>query len=594
MSEWVVVLVYLVPMLGTVAQMWRRAGHIWRIGESLRALLPEDRLYRKVREWDTRFVSWKIRHHLASYTNFQRWNLIAGRIEYAVGHLRDYTIGLWMMAAFVFDVTIMIFGDPPLRADRFPRLFYHGFFALLTLWTYRRHVGIGLQMTEFMRANPDVHPQEFFDHYYRRLGPLAIPIPEAAANRVSPAHVSYRTGRPPQRTVWIWIHGAYDTAIFARSAFRALETMGPAYGREVFDVMAALWGSRMLQLFQAELRVRGIEKFGSLSGQIILVFNHKTYLDFVFGFFALSSARRADGRRLRPRFIAAKDHLYDNRLVHSGFGIGKLIESVDMVFVDRKGKGKQAIEEASRKLADKEIEIAMYPQGTRALANYGAAGERLDAGYYTTGTAEALKKEFGHLKKGCAHLAIDTTRLLKGRVPVHLVFIGTNGIATIQPKGSYQIQTEGIIDCQIGDVLTLEWSQVKDLDDEARAHFVDELQGKIDLGLVKALNLHESLRRRFLAELRQRRPLSADQLLKMNRLLTQAEHRKDRTPFKILDRIFALPAEEQPEYLERFSRDFVDDQDLMPLLCQVTDTLCHQRGREMKRVVLEEGRRQVA
>ena len=576
MTPWLVTLIYLVPIVGTITQIWRRAGQIWRIGDALRAFLPEDRFYRKVREWDRQFVAWKRRHPVAQYAEIQSLNRLAGKLEYAISHFRDYTIGLWMMAAFVFDLTLMVVGDPAVRAGRFPQLFYHGLFALLTLWTYRRHVTICLQLTEFMRINPSVHPQEFFDHYYRRLGPAAVPIPERATRTVDPARVSYRTGKPPQRTAWIWIHGAYDTAIFARSAFRALETMGPVYGREVFDVMASLWGSRMLQLFKAEIRVNGIEQFSSLAGKIILVFNHKTYLDFVFGFFALSTARRADGRRIRCRFLAAKDHLRDNQVVYSGFGIGRLIEAVDMVFVDRKGKGKDAIREACKKIAEREIEIAMYPQGTRALANYGAGGERLDAGYYTTGNAESLMKELGHLKKGCAYLALDTARIVKERgEPVHLVFIGTNGIATIQPKGSYRIQTEGVIECEVGETLTL-------LDTDIS---IDRLQDQIDRGLVGALRLHENLRRRFL------RTIRPEDQMRVSSTLVQADQDGNRTPFKLLDRIFALPPDEQTPPLRELTQRIVRQTDLADLLGRVTEELCRKRGREMKRVVLEEQRK---
>ncbi|MBI2981411.1 MAG: 1-acyl-sn-glycerol-3-phosphate acyltransferase, partial [Deltaproteobacteria bacterium] len=83
-----------------------------------------------------------------------------------------------------------------------------------------------------------------------------------------------------------------------------------------------------------------------MEGKIILVFNHKSQLDFVFNFFALSATSLAKGRSLRPRFLAAKDHFIDNKLIHSGLGIGRTIQEVGMVFVDRKGKGRHAIDEA--------------------------------------------------------------------------------------------------------------------------------------------------------------------------------------------------------------------------------------------------------
>ncbi len=602
---WLVVLVYIVPIVGTLASMRRRARSIWSLGDSLRRLLPEDRFYRLIKRWEGRYQAWRTRHPIASYINTDLLNLTAGKIEYAFGHLRDYTIGLYMMAAFVFDITVMVFGEPIDRGERFPSLFYHGFFALLSLWTYRRHVATGLMMTEFMRVNPLVHPQEFFDHYYRRLGPAAVPVPVKATRTVDPTDISYLTGKKPKKSYWLLLHGFYDTAIFARSAYKALETIGREYGREVFDVMASLWGSRMLQLFRAKLTVEGVEKFNNLSGKIVLVFNHKSHLDFVFNFFALSSTHLAEGRRIRPRYMAAKDHFVDNKLIYNGIGIGKLIENVDMVFVDRKGKGKEAILDACRRLAEKEIEIAMYPQGTRALWNQGPNGERWDAGFYTTGTANSLKKDLGHLKKGCAFLAIDTAMALRangGKSPVHLVFIGIDGTANLVPKGSFKVQTEGTVKFTVGDIFTVPSEDVEGLEkpgeerptNEAQRKYavlVNRLQDEINRGLVGALNLHEKLRIRFLDETKNRGEVTAgggSSLLMVNHRLQEANRQGNRLPYVILDRIYALPPDEQPVFLTEVARRMAEGEDLTSLHDKVTDQLFRRRGKELKSIAQHE------
>lgn len=574
---WLVVLLYLVPIVGTLVTMRRRVGQIWSLGESLRNLLPDDRVYRRIRGWEERYRSWKVRHPIASYINQDLLNLAAGKIEYAFGHFRDYTIGLAMMGGAVFDLTLMVIGDPWLRSERFFSLFYHGAFALLSLWTYQRHVATGLQMTEFMRVNPHVHPQEFFDHYYRRLGPAAVPVPLRATRTVDPTDISYLTGQRPRIFLWPLLHAVYDTAIFARSALKAL-TIGSNYGREVFDGMASLWGSRILQLFQARLVVKGIEKFYSLPGKVILIFNHKSHLDFALNFFALSSARLANGRNIRPRYLAAKDHLVDNKLIYSGLGVGQLIENCDMVFVDRKGKGKDSIREACEKLVEKEIEIAMYPQGTRAIANRGARGERLDAGYYTTGSAHSLKRRLGHLKKGCAYLALDTVAALKERgktVPVHLVPIGIDGTATLIPKGAFRIQTEGTVRFTVGEAITLDASDLA-------GQSIDRLQETINQGLVRALHLHERLKDRFLEEVKDAN------LLILNHRLTQADRDGDPIPFEILDRIYALPVEEQKVFRSDLARRLASGEELTILRDKVTDQLFRHRGKEMKTIVRQE------
>ncbi|QQR81905.1 MAG: hypothetical protein IPJ69_07425 [Deltaproteobacteria bacterium] len=250
MSHWLLVLMYIVPIIGTLASMRRKTLSLISIGDSLRRLLPEDKYYRKVRLWEEKYTAWRTKYPIHSLINLDNLNRFAGKIEYAFGHLRDYTIGLFMMAFFVFDITLMLFGDVETRGQQFPSLFYHGFFALLSLWSYRRHVSAGIMLTEFMRVNPHVHPQEFFEHYYRRVGPSAVPVPAKAARVVDPTNISYLTGKKAKLGYWPLIRGLYDTAIFARSAYKALESVGPEYGRDVFDVMASLWGSRMLQLLR--------------------------------------------------------------------------------------------------------------------------------------------------------------------------------------------------------------------------------------------------------------------------------------------------------------------------------------------------------
>ncbi len=420
----------------------------------------------------------------------------SGGLEYLIGHVRDHTLGPLALGVGLWRLSTGA-GAPfgPLGL------------AVLSYWSYRRHVRVGLQMTEFMRANPLAHPGEFFDHYYRRLGVASTPVPAKATRSVDPALVSYRTGAPKRQSVWILAHALYDTAIFARSAYRAITEVGEAYGRDVFDVMASLWGSRMLQLFHLEMRCEGLERFADLDGKILLVCNHKSHLDFVFTFFALARARTKSGRALRPRFIAAKDHFVDSWLVREGLGIGKLIAAVDMVFVDRKGRGVAAMREAAEKLAEKTIDIAVFPQGTRAAGLRNVDGEREDAGFYTTGTPE---RPYGHLKKGCAYLALDAA--LASRVPVHLVFVGIDGTGEVVPKGELAIQTESVIRFAIGEVLTLRPSDVRDLArPEERAprtsaerrylERVETLQREVNRGLVGAMDWHRRLVRWFEDEL---------------------------------------------------------------------------------------------
>ncbi|QQR81906.1 MAG: 1-acyl-sn-glycerol-3-phosphate acyltransferase [Deltaproteobacteria bacterium] len=362
--------------------------------------------------------------------------------------------------------------------------------------------------------------------------------------------------------------------------------------------------------FKAKLVVEGVEKFHNLSGKVILVFNHKSHLDFVFNFFALSSTHLANGRSIRPRYMAAKDHFVDNKFVYSGLGVGKLIESVDSVFVDRKGKGKEAILDACRKLGQKEIEIAMYPQGTRALWNSGPNGERWDAGYYTTGTVRSLKREMGHMKKGCAFLAIDTAMAVQDRqMPVHLVMIGIEGTGTLIPKGSLQVQTEGTIKFTVGDILTLTSQDVAGLEkpdsekmdpllmspsQKSYSDLSENLQKRINKGLVTALGLHEKLKNRFFEDVRNRNLILKDQILILNHHINQYQQcqqfKRDESdlPFVILDLIYALPPKEQGARLKDFADALLNQSELTALRDQIVDQVFQHRGSELKSIQLQE------
>ncbi|HEX5038067.1 MAG TPA: hypothetical protein VFX30_12990, partial [bacterium] len=234
-------------------------------------------------------------------------------------------------------------------------------------------------------------------------------------------------------------------------------------------------------------------------------------------------------------------------------------------------------------------------QGTRAVGNFGPDGERMDAGFYTTGTAKSLKDDLGHLKKGCAFLAIDTEMALATRgVPVHLVFIGIDGTANLVPKGSFKVQTEQTVKFTVGDVFTLNAAGVEGLEkpsgptaenpaQEKYLALVDRIQHEINNGLVKALSLNEKLKTRFIREARE------DGFVPKEQILVVA-HKLQQTPdaFVVLDRIYALPWEEQVVFLKSLSQDLIAGINLTPLKNAVTDRLFRHRGKELKTIVEQE------
>lgn len=610
--RWFIVVIYLIPIIGTLVAMGRQVRSLWSFGGGVRDRIPTNPVSRTLKKWSLAIrTNWaRFQEKWGSKFRVYEVNAIFGRVEYLFGHLRDYTVGVIMTAGAVFNLTMCMLVNSQSISGYFYDAFYCGVFALLSLYTYRRHVNAGLQMTEFMRTNPWVHPQEFFDHYYRRLGPLNKPIPSKAERVVNPQDVSYLTGKAAEIGYAPILYGFYDTSIFARSAYKALQQLGPIYGNEVFDVMASLWGSRVIQLFHSQLRTYGTEKFCDIEGKVILVFNHKSHLDFVLNFFALSKARLKDGQPLRPRYMAAKDHFVDSKIVYEGIGVGRLIESVDMVFVDRKGKGADAIQRAAEILSKKDVSIAMYPQGTRAYGNLGRHRERRDAGFYTAGSAKSLKQELGHLKKGCAFLALDTAIELRrqGRGdPVNLVFIGIDGTADLVPKGSNKVRTESDITFTVGDVVTIYPSDVSNYEkpgpngaktdsEKNYQRRIDELMRIINDGLIKALNLHSRLIDRFIADLREESLAPSANYLTIKNHLVAWDQQGKLLPFQILDRIYALDPSYWNSYLEiaanLFAVEYPIQDRLRGLNDDVVDYLFETRGKLMKRATMSEKKRE--
>lgn len=451
-----------------------------------------------------------------------------GAAEYLFGHLRDHTFGVVsvFLAAYTQDLAWIAA-------------------AALSFIAYVRHVHAGLAMTEFMRANPTVHPQEFFERYYDRLSPNRVGLPAKASRTIDPASVDFTSGEAPVQSLKPLWRALYDTGIFARSAYRALTACGPGYGRETFDAMATLWGSRVLQLFRSRLTVTGIDALKEIEGKVVLAFTHKSHLDFVFAFFALSTARWKDGRRVRVRYIAAKDHFVDNRFVYEWLGIGKLIEAVDMVFVDRKGKGRDAIDDAAQKLAELPVDIAIFPQGTRTRAHVGPKGERLDSGYYSTGS----------LKKGAAHLALGAAAATEQ--PVQIVCFGIDGTATLVPKGSFAVQTQTHVHFELGGTISVNADTS-----------VDAIQRGIDEGLRRAVKIDRVLADRLLVAIEE--TLLAEDALRLRTALDAAVLHGNTRLFSEIDAACTLPPPQQLGALaavaERFLSELADDRSVVPTI----------------------------
>jgi len=489
---------------------------------------------------------------------FHPWSVKIGRIEYLLGPLRDRLLSVVLLAITIY----LWITERPLSRETLLASSLIVAYNLLAILTIRYRDGIRLKLAELARCHSTVHPEDFFNVFYVMLSPLPPPFPYEGLREVTYNLADYRSGKPAQRSSWPLLEASLSTNTLARMAIMAFERVGPEYGRDAFDGLARLWGSRIAQIFKARLQSLGTKQIAPLQGKTLLLFNHKSYLDFGLNFFALGSLRTSDGRHLRPRFIAAKDHFIDNPFLYSWIGLGKVIENAGMIFINRqKGKGWAAMEEAAEKLATRDVEIAVYPQGTRAYFLQSPSGERLDAGYYTTFSKKTWSLPLGHLKPGTAHLILDTLIQLRERSEHHLniLVVGIEGTAVAGPKGSFKIQTEAEINFRVAPVWKVPVSLAEGVQrpaaepetPEQRLYLqrIDEIQSGINQHLLDALNWHAALIQRLQTEL-DKMGVARQETQEFLGHLGEAEAIGQAVPFILIDRIFSL----KPELWERFFR----------------------------------------
>lgn len=221
------------------------------------------------------------------------------------------------------------------------------------------------------------------------------------------------------------------------------------------------------------------------------------------------------------------------------------------------------MKEAAQKLTDSNVEVAVYPQGTRAWGLVNEKGERIDAGYYTTFTSKTLDLPRGHLKSGTAQLILDAALRLreKNERPLKVLFIGIDGTATVGPKGSFLIQTESEVIFRIGACWTVilpqeikfENPEGKPCTTEAHENYLAEIKAisaQIDREMEKVIGRHKTLTERILKE--PHLDSNEENILRLQNFLKRADATENILPFVVLDRIYALPASCWEKHLKHF------------------------------------------
>jgi hypothetical protein len=206
-----------------------------------------------------------------------------GRWEYLLGPLRDRVLSILLLGIVVYDWIT----ESPLSQDTLIASSLIVFYNLLAIVTIRYRDGIRLRLAEMARVHSNIHPQDFFNLLYAMLSPWPPPFPTKGFRTVEYHEADYRTGLPPTFSISPLIEAILSTNTLAHMAMLAFKRVGPDHGRDAFDGLARLWGSRVAQIFRSRLHTTFAEPLHPLEGKTILIFNHKSMLDFGLNFFAL-------------------------------------------------------------------------------------------------------------------------------------------------------------------------------------------------------------------------------------------------------------------------------------------------------------------
>lgn len=505
--------------------------------------------------------------------------------EYYLAPLRLFLVFLPLLVALIVYVAgIVRQGLPVADGPEFAWLLTLNVLQFLHSEHCRR---TQIRFVELLRVHPRVHPGVFFTLYKMQMAwSGGIPDHDEIAD-LKLADADFCRKQRPQLKFWPVVWAVFDTITAAGFILRAGRDVGEDYARDISDSVGVLLGKRILQYAEANLVVTGQEKLTGKSGHYVIISNHKSSLDFLFAFFVLSEAPVA-GRSIKPRFIVAKDHFRDNPWIYHVMGVGRAIEIMNMIFIERKdrNKGFANLKEAARTVVTRDVDVAIYPQGTRAIGNFDRAGKRRDAGYYTTVSRHQPDAPLSHLKKGTGYLVFDILDelLQQGRdEELHLVFLGITGAATSFPKGSFTLQTENTIEFHVGDVVTLVPDMLNEIRAESKendkakiqADFARKLNTLIDDKLKESIGLHLSLSKRFLTDLKGHFQFDEDKIQVISQGLDKISRDSD-VAYKILDRVYSLKVAEWNGYLSQLGQLLMgrlERERFESLLQQVTQAL---------------------
>jgi 1-acyl-sn-glycerol-3-phosphate acyltransferase len=480
------------------------------------------------------------------------FNAAIGRIEWLIQKPRDSVLLLFLA----------VFAALKIYDAEFIGALAPTAFAFVSVFAVARKIFHARRMAEFGKENGFIYPSKFFKYYYSGFGFIPVKLPSSIKSGINPANVSFKTGHPPKLAILPVIAGVVNTYILSRIILAAFKWKGPVYSSKVANGLSKIWGARVAELGRFSIKVTGMEQLNGLDGKFIFVFNHKSYLDFAIGPFALS------GKKFDFKFMAARDHFLDNPLIYRTMGLA--LEVVGTIFVDRKRREtspKEAAAAAVEKLISSDVDVVLFPQGTRALGNTDVNGKRLDSGYYTSGTRERLLKSGGHIKKGAAYIAVDVSIALKNRERsiVHIVPVGLIGTGLAAPKKSILIRKGSELFVKVGAPISIKCADVKNIEKDSAEYkdFVENIHHQIDERFKDLLEIHARLEQRFFRDLRGLLPASDFEHVSV---AMKAWRGKDYLIYTIIDCIYAAKPKRWQELQRELSYLLTSDAPLGSIL----------------------------
>lgn len=398
----------------------------------------------------------------------------------------------------------------------------------LSVAVHRRHRLLKCELIDWLMQYPHMHPQEFFSAYFRGFGIVRERF-------VEPKHMDtargmdYRSGQAAKRVLWPMLHGVCSTIFLANIFLRLAKT--PGYRErlpDIMDVMLGLWGRRMMQLGRLRVQVEGREHLDALTGPVIMCSNHQSLLDFIMTPAAMSLQTPKQRAPLRLRYMLARDHFIDNFFLYRVLKIGLCAELGGMIFVHRKGskeQRQQALHDAAAVIRERGTDVAIYPQGTRALGRTATDGTPLEPGYFTAGGPKVAATRGRHSKTGAARLALSVAT---ADTPAAILPIAVVGPGIVTPKNTITVLKESSMKVVIGQPITV----IADAD---------------------AMVVHREIDRalQVVCGVRERLTALADMLVPGARGFCEAWRGEADLLYATLDCIFQLPHEEQCDFVER-------------------------------------------